>query len=234
MLGEGKVFLDTLTIEPGEDFVEAIGEHVENCRVLLAIIGSSWVTELAAREAMPNDFVRIEIAQALSRGIRVVPVVIDHTPVPSIGELPAELEALTRLNAVRINAESFEADMAPLLGFLSRHLSQGVERSGAETGSAAANINLKHRTEYWKIGKDGRPRHRIFVSLDASDEVLQTISKVTYTLHPTFQNPIREVVDARNNFELRTNGWGEFEIKASVEFKDSSQGLYLSRQITFD
>ena len=33
--GRSRVFFDTVTIEPGEDFVEVLGEKVGGCRVLL-------------------------------------------------------------------------------------------------------------------------------------------------------------------------------------------------------
>ncbi|MDQ3902816.1 MAG: hypothetical protein M3247_04055 [Thermoproteota archaeon] len=54
------------------------------------------------------------------------------------------------------------------------------------------------------------------VSLYASDDILSRIRGVTYTLHPTFPDPIREVKDPTTRFELRSEGWAEFEIKADV------------------
>lgn len=242
-IGDKRVFFDTLTIQPGENFVDAIGEHVEQCRVLLAIIGSKWISELKARESEPNDFVRIEISEALSRGIRVVPVIIGDIPFPKVDELPPELESIVQLNAVQVRAQSFKADMAPLVSFLTELLERSKSIGGEGMPKASKNesggptgesIQLTHRTEFWKTGEDGRPRYRIFVRLDGSDEAIKSVEKVIYTLHPTFRNPVREVIDSRNNFELRTNGWGEFEIKAAVQFKHWSQGLNLRRQITFE
>ena len=47
--GEGQVFIDVDTIDPGVDFAEEISRAVAACQVLLAIIGPDWLT--AARRA---------------------------------------------------------------------------------------------------------------------------------------------------------------------------------------
>lgn len=240
-LGSDSVFLDTITIEPGVDFVEAIGDHIEECNVLLSVIGDNWIEILQSRQTQANDFVRIEIAQALARGVRIVPVVVDNAQIPSESDLPEDLKSLARLNAVRITSDSFDADIAHFLQFLSTFLGRAttidVEPSGAVTTDKPeprSDIGLTHRTEFWKIGKDGKPRHRIFVSIVAPTNALNEIAKVTYQLHPTFKNPVREIIDSRNNFELRTNGWGEFTIGASVHFKHSAEPVHLRHKITFD
>src|SRR5580704_16230405 len=67
----GRVFMDVGEIAPGSDFVEAIERGVGECKALVAIIGNGWLHEDRVRD--PNDFVRLEIATALKRGIRVVP-----------------------------------------------------------------------------------------------------------------------------------------------------------------
>ncbi|MEM9178095.1 MAG: pYEATS domain-containing protein [Pseudomonadota bacterium] len=243
-IGGDAVFQDTITIEPGVDFVEAIGDHVEACRVLLSLIGPRWIDLLQSRLAESNDFVRIEIEQALARGIRVIPIIVDDTKIPSAKDLPPHLESFSRLNAVRIEADSFEADMSHfvsfLKGFLNRDLDSSVQTRSEPTPASSPHLtsspqlSLAHRTEFWKNGKDGRPRYRIFVSVDASSEVIRRISKVIYRLHPTFKNPTREVIDARNNFELRTNGWGEFEIEAIIHFTDASEPISLRHWIHFN
>src|SRR5207245_2645544 len=80
--GPDRVFFDTLAIEPGEDFVDAIGTKIDACKVLLAVIGPSWLDNLARRLLDRNDFLRIEISEALKRGVRVIPVLIDGSKMP--------------------------------------------------------------------------------------------------------------------------------------------------------
>ena len=242
-LGDEAVFLDTLAIEPGVDFVEAIGDHVESCRVLLSLIGPEWTTELNSRSEESNDFVRIEISQALARGVRVVPVLIDDTNMPAQDDLPTELQSLSRLNAVRLSSGSFDTEMSQLVGFLKSHLQMDASSRDPDPEdnihentdcSSQPDIGLKHRTEFWKMGKSNKPLYRIFVSLSASHSDIAKVSKVIYKLHPSFRNPVREIIDSRNNFELRTNGWGEFEVTASVYFNDATEPATLRHYITFD
>src|SRR5688572_19627389 len=102
--GAERVFMDVEGIEPGVDFVNAIEEAVGSCRVLIVIIGDEWIstTDIAGRRRLddPNDFVRLETSAALKRGIRVVPVLVDGSAMPRVDQLPEELHALTRRQAV--------------------------------------------------------------------------------------------------------------------------------------
>jgi hypothetical protein len=52
--------------------------------------------------------------------------------------------------------------------------------------------------------------------LDASTSELEAIQSVEYTLHPSFQNPIRRNRDRRTKFALFSEGWGTFEVKIRV------------------
>ena len=137
--GRSRVFFDTVTIEPGEDFVEVLGEKVGGCRVLLAVIGPRWLELLEARLGDANDFVRIEIAEALRRGVRVVPVLIDGAGPPPEARLPDDLKPLARRNAIWVRAQTFEPDVGALVGFLQRHL------GGA--AASLANNEARYRAE---------------------------------------------------------------------------------------
>jgi transcription initiation factor IIF auxiliary subunit len=57
------------------------------------------------------------------------------------------------------------------------------------------------------------------VWIDGTAEELRGIESVTYTLHPTFANPVRRVTDRRSKFRLDENGWGGFTIYGRVEMK---------------
>ena|SRR5215207_2710684 len=75
--GSQVIFIDGESIEPGRDFVEAIEDAASSCKILLAVIGKKWLTfanEQGRRLDDPKDLVRLEIAAALRRGIRVIPV----------------------------------------------------------------------------------------------------------------------------------------------------------------
>jgi hypothetical protein len=71
IFGMEAVFMDVSDIHPGKDFRQAIDDNVAKCAVLLAMIGPGWTTVQDAsgsrRLGQPNDFVRLEIASALTR-----------------------------------------------------------------------------------------------------------------------------------------------------------------------
>jgi transcription initiation factor IIF auxiliary subunit len=58
------------------------------------------------------------------------------------------------------------------------------------------------------------------VYLIADDDIKAQIESVTYTLHPTFPQPVRTVKDPSDGFRLRTSGWGEFQIKIDIHLKN--------------
>ena len=112
-LPSNKIFMDVDTIDPGVDFVEAVEEVVSACDVLIAVIGNRWLTSSDRRGTrrldIPEDLVRLEIATALKRGIRVVPVLVEGATMPAAGELPDNLKALVRRNALEIGHTRFGA-----------------------------------------------------------------------------------------------------------------------------
>jgi hypothetical protein len=63
------------------------------------------------------------------------------------------------------------------------------------------------RTDWWKWS----------IWLEGDPEELRDVRSVTYTLHPTFPNPIRVVTDRRTKFRLDSAGWGGFTVRATVE-----------------
>lgn len=124
--GTDAIFIDITTIEPGEDFVEAIENAINQSRVLLAMIGMRWLdaTDADGRRRLddPLDFVRLEIAGALRAGLRVIPVLVDEAKMPRPDELPDELAALARRQAARLRNETFHHDVSLLTTAIERAL----------------------------------------------------------------------------------------------------------------
>lgn len=118
------VFMDIETVEPGHDFVEAINANVDQCRILLAVIGPNWLTVSdnfgQRRLDDPNDFVRLEIARALERKIRVIPILVDGADMPPAKVLPNPLGPLSRRNAVTVNHHSHSRDFEEITKFLDK------------------------------------------------------------------------------------------------------------------
>jgi hypothetical protein len=114
-----RVFMDIDTIEPGIDFVGVIEEAVGGCEVLIVVIGRAWLsaTDAAGRRRLdnPSDFVRLEIAAALDRSIRIIPVLVEGAAMPAPEELPPDLIRLTRRNAIELSDARWAFDVDRLL-----------------------------------------------------------------------------------------------------------------------
>ena len=139
-----QIFMDVDSVDLGEDFVKTIENTVESCDVLIAVIGKDWLTssDLEGRRRLdnPEDFVRIEIATALKRDIRVIPVLVDAASMPRFGDLPDDLKALMRRNALQLSHDRFRNDAERLASAIQRALEKAVaERPGSEKNAWRLN-----------------------------------------------------------------------------------------------
>jgi TIR domain len=138
--GERNVFMD-LDLAPGVDFVERITEAVSTCQVLIEVIGPRWATvkndEGELRIADPEDFVRLELEIALRRPeVTVIPVLVSGAQMPDRGDLPPDLRALARRNALELSDRRWRYDVGQLTGALEELLA-GTAAVRAAPSSAA-------------------------------------------------------------------------------------------------
>src|SRR6185503_5388430 len=123
--GRDRIFMDIDTIEPGEDFVTVIENAVGSCEILIAVIGQSWLSATGTgRLDNPNNFVRLEIATALRRDIRVIPVLVQRASMPKPEDLPDDLDKLTRRNAVELTDQRWQTDVDQLIDVMERVLAK--------------------------------------------------------------------------------------------------------------
>jgi hypothetical protein len=143
--GDKQIFMDIDHIEPGEDFVKAIEDAVGSCEILIAVIGRSWLTsrdEAGRRLDNPNDFVRLEIAAALARNVRVIPALVQGAQMPRPRDLPEDLLPLARRNAIELSDVRWKHDVGQLIDALVKTLARRVE-----TLSDAAREEAERRRE---------------------------------------------------------------------------------------
>jgi hypothetical protein len=126
--GSGQVFKDVDSIQLGDDFVEVITSAVGSCDVLLALIGEEWltITDEHGHRRLDNrdDFVRLEIEAALTRQVRVIPILVDGARMPREDELPDSLAKLVRRQALELSPARFDFDTSRLLKVLDRTLAE--------------------------------------------------------------------------------------------------------------
>jgi len=107
VFGRDRVFIDLDSIPFGVDFRTHISESLSRCDILLVVIGPHWSgasPDGSRRIDDETDFVRLEVAQALVRNIRVIPLLIDRTEMPSFTVLPEDLKSLAFRNALRVDS----------------------------------------------------------------------------------------------------------------------------------
>ncbi len=105
--GKTDVFMDFDSIPYGMDFRTHIKKTLERADVVLAVIGPSWTgpqSNSTRRIDDPKDFVRLEIAATLERGIPLIPVLVNDTPMPKPEALPMEIEGLAFRNALALDS----------------------------------------------------------------------------------------------------------------------------------
>jgi TIR domain/PAN domain len=116
--GRKNLFMDVDHIPAGVDFVDYLHSQVAACDVFLAVIGPNWldVRDDSGRRRFddPDDFVTIEIAAALARNIRVIPVLVDGARTPKADKLPDSVKPLVRRNAVELRNTYFGRDAETL------------------------------------------------------------------------------------------------------------------------
>ena len=149
-----QIFMDIDAIALGEDFVRAIEKTVGECDVLIAVIGAHWLTSIDEQDGRrldnPEDFVRREIATALKRDIRVIPVLVDGAVMPRPTDLPDDLKPLVRRNALRVSDTGFDDDCRRLVAAVE----QVIEKTAAERREREEKERLE--TERRETEKKGR------------------------------------------------------------------------------
>lgn len=138
--GGGQVFKDVDSIQLGDDFVESITRAVGSCDVVLVLIGDEWLTiaDEHGRRRLddPDDFVRLEVQAALTRNVRVIPILVDTARMPRADELPESLNRLVRRQALEFSPARFEFDTSRLFKVLDNTLAE-VRRTQDDGGIPA-------------------------------------------------------------------------------------------------
>ena len=153
--GRERLFMDVDHIPAGVDFVTYLNTQVGTCDIFLAIIGPNWLNAKdrygGRRIDNPDDFVLVEIATALARNIRVIPVLVDGALIPTAGELPKSIKPLVRRNATEVRNAHFGRDAEALVDEV-REVLQSPRKRSRFLASAAAFLRVPGR---WRVAGRG-------------------------------------------------------------------------------
>jgi TIR domain len=152
--GEDNVFMDVDDIPPGADFATQISAKVASCDALIAVIGKNWLTARDAdgrlRLTDPNDFVGLELASALRRGVLVIPALVGGAVMPKAEELRDDLRVLAHKNAVTLQDNDFQHDAEILIHALENLPALRSKRERTEDVSVGTRREQSRKRLLWK------------------------------------------------------------------------------------
>lgn len=141
-LPDAQIFMDLDSIPPGADFEEHIRGEIDQCDVVLVLIGDEWLEPQpgtgARRIDNPNDFVRLEVMTALGLDqVRVIPVLVEGARMPEASQLPEDIARLARLNAFVLSDSHWGRDLETL----TNHLRGGQDAKQPERTVSFSDID---------------------------------------------------------------------------------------------
>jgi TIR domain-containing protein len=120
--GAANVFKDLDSVEPGAHYVEALEDAIKRSDAMIVVIGNEWSAGDRMRDA--RDWVRIEIARAFEREIRVIPVLVEGAVMPSPADLPRDVTTLGLRQAVALAESTWDAQLTALVDFVQTAIEQ--------------------------------------------------------------------------------------------------------------
>lgn len=120
-LGRRFVFRDVSDIAAGAAFDVALEAELAAAKVVLVLIGPDWLGELQRRlQESGVDYLRKEVATALSKGKRVIPVLLKGATLPAAAALPPDLALLEKRQALSLRDEAWSSDVNRLIEAIGR------------------------------------------------------------------------------------------------------------------
>ena len=148
VFGAESVFMDVNNLLPGERFDIKLKEALDGTDVFLAVIGARWLDVLEARtQHGERDYVREEIAAALTAKLVVIPVLMDRAVLPKASDLPEDIRDLAFHHKHDLVHESFCRDTQALVAAIEAHCrARGVQGAAATWLARQKKSGSPHRT----------------------------------------------------------------------------------------
>jgi hypothetical protein len=116
-----EIFMDVVnnSIRLGTVFPDAVEQAITSSSVFILLMGKAWSSNgvLSGGRPIddPNNWLRKEVALALEKRIRIIPVLLDGVSMPARGGLPEEISLLSHHHGIAIRDAEFDHDIEPLL-----------------------------------------------------------------------------------------------------------------------
>jgi pterin-4a-carbinolamine dehydratase len=218
-----QVFLDTHTIQGGDEWPKQIQDALRLATAVVVVIGKAWVgqTESGSRRIDdPNDWVHKEIVLALNlKPGAIIPILVDGAPPLRGIDLPDVLKDLADIQPLKVDLNEWDKDIQFIVGTLRTKFGFELKRSRYTlpmpdpliaktvplTWSALENEVAQALPE-WRIEFSDDPeklhykrvelvRHFEFRSFPQAIEFINAASKyaIEYGHHPRWMNLWRTV-----------------------------------------
>lgn len=151
--GTERIFRDIEGIELGVEFAKSLEKALASCSVMLVLIGPQWLDmpdlKRGGRRLDQNDdWIRQEIATALKRNVRVVPVLLEGAVLPDADELPDDIKSLVDRQAMELSDVRWRGDLQRLIDALAKL--PGFEQRNRKPEDDKAPPSRKKM--WWAIG----------------------------------------------------------------------------------
>lgn len=155
--GNDHVFFDVDDMMPGQDFVQVLDQTLKASNAVVVLIGRAWLSAVDEhghrRIDRHGDYVRQEIATAISKSVPVIPVLVGRATMPKAEELPRSLLPLARSHAIEVSDTRFRQDVEGLIAAIGNFIRTASPRlelrsEPATLSTAEARIMLVRRDFY--------------------------------------------------------------------------------------
>ena len=162
-IDEERIFFDK-GIEPGADYVETLRAAVGSCDLLVVVIGPDWlhISDESGERRLEkeDDWVRIEIATALQRGVRVIPVTLRGAAPPSRTELPSDIAKLADMQALPLRDDDLEVGLSRLIAFIQKQLGLTAPTGSPSSAGIHPDRHQGHLVHMWRRVRRPGEDHR--------------------------------------------------------------------------
>ncbi len=116
--GKEHVFMDTADKHLGSNWHKRILSEISDSFIMLVIIGNNFIKEECTAD---EDYVLVEISEALNAGIKILPVLVGNTNMPNTLSNSPVLKKILEIDALRLyidNKKYYEMGLRDLLIFI--------------------------------------------------------------------------------------------------------------------
>jgi hypothetical protein len=172
--GSEMTFRDIDQLKGGKSFPDELAKALAQSSVMLVVIGPQWlgaaVVDGRSRLEDPADFVRMEIATALDRGIPIIPILVGNSPMPLAKTLPADMQSLSFIHAISIPpGQGFGSGMETLVR-------QIHEASGIPLENYFGALHDCQRTGLVLVKNNFRSDSTVLTEMETSHDLLVVLN----------------------------------------------------------